>query len=79
MKDRQLSGRYLCLPIRCSGLLVSLHNEDSIYVNTKLDKDWFRYSKSGGWGIFTDTEKVWKSHKSILFFQNHESRLKGKL
>jgi hypothetical protein len=30
MNDLQLAGRYQCLPIRCSGRLISLQNEHSI-------------------------------------------------
>jgi hypothetical protein len=34
MNGLQFAGRYQCLPIRCSGRLISLHNEHSI--NTQL-------------------------------------------
>jgi hypothetical protein len=32
MNDLHFAGRYQCLPIRCSGILISLHNEHTIYV-----------------------------------------------
>jgi hypothetical protein len=38
MNDLQFSGRYRCLPIRCSGRLISLHNEHYIYW-VALEKD----------------------------------------
>jgi hypothetical protein len=32
MNDLQLAWRYQCLPVRCSGRLIGLHNEYSIYI-----------------------------------------------
>jgi hypothetical protein len=38
MNDLQFDGRYQCLPIRCSGRLISLHNEHSIYVTEQSEE-----------------------------------------
>jgi hypothetical protein len=33
MNDLQFAGRYKCLPIRCSGRLISLRNEHPVWMN----------------------------------------------
>jgi hypothetical protein len=58
MKDLQFSGRYQCLPIRCSGRLISLHNEHSIEVviyNRFLTEE----LKGGENMLFELTAEIW--------------------
>jgi hypothetical protein len=45
MNDLQFAGRYKCLPISCSGLLISLQDEHPVYVPSA---DYFHIS----WQIF---------------------------
>jgi hypothetical protein len=52
MNDLQFAGRYQCLPVRCSGRVISLQNEHSI------DKDAFLTAQITKCQMITNSE--WK-------------------